>query len=94
MTKKKRKNSGKKRNLKYGNITLAKEKNEVLDSKASEASKPSSSVENKEFKKELKRSLIFTGSFLLILLALYFILTRTSLLNPMLDMLSLEGLYN
>ena len=98
MAKKKRKKSEKIRNLKYGNISLAKEKSKSSGSKESEtpkiSQKTSPSKENKEFKKELRRSLTFTGSFLLILLALYFVLTKTSLLNPILNMLGLSGLYN
>lgn len=98
MAKKKRKNSGKKRNLKYGNIALVKEKRAVSSSEEFQelktSQKKSPSKENKEFKKELRRSLTFTGSFLLVLLVLYFVLTKTSILNPFLGMLGLGGLYN
>ncbi|MEK7447764.1 MAG: hypothetical protein AAB632_03180 [Patescibacteria group bacterium] len=97
MANKKRKNSEKKRNLKYGNISLAKEKSRSLKTKGSKDLKfskgASSTKEDKEFKKELRRSLTFTGSFLLILLVLYFVLTKTSILNPVLDVLGLGGLY-
>lgn len=98
MAKKKRRKSEKIRNLKYGNISLAKEKKENPESeeyKALQATqKTPSSQESKDFKKELRRSLTFTGTFFLLLLVLYFVLTQTSLLNPVLNMLGLGGLYH
>lgn len=98
MANKKRKNSEKKRNLKYGNISLAKEKSTGLKTKESKnlkfSKEVSSTKEDKEFKRELRRSLVFTGSFLFVLLVLYFVLTKTSILSPVLDVLGLGGLYN
>ena len=97
MAKKKRRKSEKIRNLKYGNISLAKEKKENLESgerKAlQDAQKTPLSKESKDFKKELRRSLAFIGTFLLLLLALYLVLTRTNLLHPILNTLGLSGLY-
>lgn len=93
MSKKKKRKGEKKRNLKYGNITLAKEKNIPSENKV-EAKGETTSKETTIFKKELKNNLLFTGSFLAVLLIFYFIITRTSALNLILEMLGLGGLYN
>lgn len=91
---KKKKKTGIKRNLKYGTIVspkAASPKNRGVAGKLKE--KPFESETNPEFKKELRRNLLFVGGFFLILVILYLTLTKTNLLNPILAIFGLDGIY-
>ena len=94
MGKKNRKRGEKKRHLKYGNITLATGKSSVKEDKGVAPETPIKGKGQSAFKKELRYNLLFAGSFLVILLALYFTLTKTNILNPILGILGLGDLYN
>lgn len=95
MAKKKTKKSERKRVLTYGKPTSAF----VKKDKTSEESNfdvvktASSAPENETFKKELRKNLVFVFSFFMALFVLYFILTRTNILNPLLNIVGLDGLY-
>lgn len=97
MAKNKRRKSEKKRNLKYGHITISKEKNQIESDTKGGATKISGkniqSKENDDFKKELRKNLTFVGVFLAFLLALYFALTYTNLFNSILNSFGLNGVY-
>lgn len=93
---KKKKKTKRKRNLKYGNIASSKVtdlKKEVIIDDGSKKAKPFVSETNPEFKRELRKNLIFVGGFFLLLIILYLILTKTNLLNPILNSIGLNGLY-
>jgi len=96
MAKGKRKKGTKKRNLKYGQVSSVKAEgsrsDDSISSKKSAGEAPKSK-ENTEFKKEIRRNLIFIGSFFAVLLVLYFLLTKTSVLDPVLNLFGLSGLY-
>jgi len=93
---KKKKRTGRKRNLKYGNIAVSKSA-DLKNQPADASSKKTNSFEsetNPEFKKELRKNLLFVGGFFLVLVILYLTLTKTTILNPLFSALGLEGLYN
>ena len=93
---KKKKKSERKRSLKYGNVLSERPKKAKAESQNIESGQkesPAESSQDKEFKKELLRNVIFVGGFLFILLILYFTLTRTSLLEPMLQIFRLGDVY-
>ncbi len=92
MAKKKRKKSEKIRHLKYGNIASPKPR--AAQSKESEGDKVSLKSGNSDFSKELRRNLIFVASFFGALLIIDILLTKTNLLNPILNLFGLGGLYN
>jgi len=94
MAKNKKKKSEKKRNLKYGNVTLPRAEVAKGSSNSFDIQKKDSvSRKNNEFKKEIRKNLIFIGSFFAFLLILYILITKTNVLNPLLDLLGLGGLY-
>lgn len=94
MGKKNRKRGEKKRHLKYGNITLATGKSSDSEAKGATPVNARKGKGQSAFKRELRNNLLFAGSFLAALLVLYFILTKTNVLNPLLEILGLGGLYN
>jgi hypothetical protein len=94
MAKKKRKKTERKRDLKYGNVvsqTSRKDDTAAVNNIVEKAVESSDSI---EFKKELKRNLVFVFSFLGILLAISFILAQTNILEPLLQVVGLGGLYH
>ena len=89
---KKRKKTERKRNLKYGQVERAA-KTEV---KAQNKEKPGAKTLSKEdliFKSELRRNLIYVGSFFFVLIVFYLLIAQTNLLNPILSILGLGSLY-
>lgn len=97
MSKNKRRKSEKKRNLKYGNVTVEKVKNlSASDTKGEAAKSAEKNIKPKgdnDFKKELRKNLTFVGVFLVFLIVLYFVLTYTSTLDPILNYFGLSGVY-
>lgn len=91
LTMAKKKKSPKKRNLKYGTISLGAVKSEVVVSSGKQ--EPEAEVQDVWFKKELRRNLIFIASFFVALILFDILLTKTSLLSPLLSLLGLKGLY-
>lgn len=94
MAKKKRKKTERKRDLKYGSAvsrTLIKDSKVAVDSNADKEVVP---LENSGFRKELKRNLIFVFSFFVLLVVIFLILTRTNLLEPLLQAIGMGGLYH
>lgn len=93
MAKKKRRKTERKRDLKYGNVvSQGLKKNSVVATSLS-SGKVVESSDNAEFKKELRRNLIFVFSFLSALLVIYLVLTKTDFFNPILALLRLKGIY-
>lgn len=93
MAKKKKKKGEKKRHLKYGNMPENIKKDRI---KAQVGSKEKATVQKSfdlVFKKELKKNLIFVGIFFLLILAIYFSITKTNLLDPLLQTIGLRNLY-
>lgn len=93
MAKKKRKKSEKIRNLKYGNLVSAKPKEAGVKSTTGNVKVVSEKSNDSKFKRELRRNLIFVSSFFAALLIIDILLTRTNLLNPILNLFGLSGLY-
>ncbi len=89
---KKRKKTERKRNLKYGQIEKTVKVETITQNKGkSEVKKVSKG--DLVFKSELRRNLIYVGLFFLVLLVFYLIITQTNLLNPVISLLGLNGLY-
>ncbi|MDO8507239.1 MAG: hypothetical protein Q7S53_01585 [bacterium] len=97
MSKNKRRKSEKKRNLKYGNITVEKVKNlsasDIKDRAVKGSEKNLKTKSDNGFRKELRKNLTFVGIFLVSLVVLYFVLTYTSILDPILNYFGLSGVY-
>ncbi|RJO60204.1 hypothetical protein C4544_05510 [candidate division WS5 bacterium] len=93
MAKKKRKKGGKNRHLKYGNAPENIKKDKTKVQAAGEKPFPQKEADDPVFKKELRKNLIFVGIFFLIIIGLYFLLAKTSLLNPLLQLIGLKNLY-
>ncbi len=87
----KKKKVPKKRNLKYGQVISSRTKaagniRGVSESAADEES-------GVQFKKELRKNLMFLAGFFIVLFVIYFLVARTSLLDPVLSIFGLKGLY-
>ena len=93
MAKKKTKKSERKRVLKYGQVASSPRNSVSGTEPGTSVSKGKDEVVVSGFKRELRRNLIFVVSFFLILLVLYFLLTKTSLLDSLLNIFGLKGLY-
>ena len=92
---KKKKKSERKRTLKYGSIpgNTKKERNVDLSVSQEKSVTAQEGSTDFEFKKELKKNLVFVGVFFLITILLYFSLTKTNLLSPVLQAIGLGNLY-
>jgi Trk-type K+ transport system membrane component len=96
MAKKKKKKSQKKRNLKYGHAPGV-----IQNAASGSTDKPKQKKAvlideesiDPEFKKELRKSLIFVGVFFIFIMALYFVLIKTDFLDPILSAIGLGDLY-
>lgn len=90
MAKSRKKNRAKISDLKYG---IVRGQSKKTDSQKVTSEKKSVNTSDFIFRKELKRNLIFIGSFFLVLLIIYFLLTKTSLFDLILSIFGLKNLY-